>query len=418
MITAAPIPERSRPQRRSGTVGAALAYPSFRRVFAGQFASNIGTWMQNVTLIALANTMTGSPTFVGLVTFAQLGPVLFLSPFGGVVADRFSRRHTMMWGSAIQGILSGLLAVLAFGGWLTPVLLVGVVAAIGIAGALAGPSAQALLPALVDPPDLAGAVALGSFNMNASRVLGPLLAAATAALHNAGWSFGINAVTYLFVIAALAPLSYIDEVPATHGERPLERLAGGYREARRVPIIGRVLVLISVFSLCSLVFIYQLPGIAEHSLHITGSHFYWLFAAFGAGAALGALFMGTVFGGRPLEPGVPVGFVAFAICLTLFALNRQPTLSFLLIALLGFAYFSLVTSLLTILQQTVENTHRGRVMALWMVGWAGLVPVGSLLAGPLIEATSATTVLLGGAAVALALAPFARLDRIPGPASR
>ena len=169
---------------------AALSHRTFRRMFFGQFASNIGTWMQNVTLISLANAMTKSPTFVGIITFAQLGPMLLLSPFGGVIADRQDRRRTIVLGSSVQALLSLLLAALSWSGHPPQWALVAVVAGIGMAGALMGPSGGALLPSLVGPNDLAGAVALNSASMNGSRVFGPLLAVGAAALGGPGWAFG------------------------------------------------------------------------------------------------------------------------------------------------------------------------------------------------------------------------------------
>ena len=127
----------------------AFSSQAFRRIFAGALASNIGTWMQNITLISLAYALTGDAWFTGLITFAQLGPMLFLSPFGGALADRFDRRVMMVSLAAIQLTLSMVLAVVALDDRPNRVALVLIVAGIGCAGAINGPTANALLPTLV-----------------------------------------------------------------------------------------------------------------------------------------------------------------------------------------------------------------------------------------------------------------------------
>lgn len=402
-------PSSSADRSSDSPIVAALRVRPFRRVFAGQMASNIGTWMQNVTLIALANSMTKSAIFVGIVSFAQLGPMFFLSPIGGVIADRFDRRKTLMIGSSAQGILSAVLAALAWNGHPGRAALVVVVAGIGIAGALTGPSMGAMLPALVGYDHLAGAVALNSANMNGSRVLGPLLAVAANGLGSPGWAFLINAGTYGFVIVAIATTRFDARPAASAGGSAWSRLVGGFRAARANPVASRVLFLIAMLSLFSLVFIYQMPNIASDLFGLDGSEFYRLFASFGFGAAVAALSVGTFLTGSKVLNAARPALVAFAAFLALFTLAPNVPVAYLSVSALGFAYFTVVTCLSTTLQEHIDESQRGRIMGLWMLAWAGLVPIGSLLAGPVIEATSATTVLLFGAAVALALAPFGTL---------
>src|SRR5262249_3594529 len=143
-----------------------------------------------------------------IVTFAQLGPMLFLSPFGGVLADRVNRKAIMIVAAAIQLVMSvGLAAVAAH--WSNPSIWIvaALVLVIGIASAANAPAAQATLPALVPRADLGGAVALNSAQMNASRVLGPALAVIPF-LHSTSVVFLVNAATYLFVIAAVALVQF------------------------------------------------------------------------------------------------------------------------------------------------------------------------------------------------------------------
>src|SRR5262245_66211897 len=93
-----------------GTAQAALRHRDFRLVWSGTFASNIGTWMQNVLLGAFAYTLTKSETYVGLLFFAQLGPLLLLANVGGVLADHFDRRKLLLWAQVQQLVFSLVLA--------------------------------------------------------------------------------------------------------------------------------------------------------------------------------------------------------------------------------------------------------------------------------------------------------------------
>src|SRR5262245_34670142 len=154
-----------------GTAQAALRHRNFRIVYLGTFASNIGTWMQNVVLGAYAFKLTGSAAFVGIVFFAQLGPLLFLSTTGGLLADVLDRRRLLVLAQLGQMVLSFALAALVIADHPPEVALVGLVFAIGIANAIGAPGLAAILPTLVPREDLAGAVALQSVQMNLSRVI-------------------------------------------------------------------------------------------------------------------------------------------------------------------------------------------------------------------------------------------------------
>jgi MFS family permease len=367
-------------------------------------ASNIGTWTQNIVLGVLAYQLTGEAWFIGVVTFAQLGFVQFLSPVAGAVADQVNRRTLMVTIASTQAALSLALAAVALSGTPNRVLLVVLVALIGVGAAFNGPAVAATVPALVGTDDLPGAVALNSVAMNASRVAGPVLGGVLAAVGGASLVFAINAATYLFVIWAVATVHADFAAKGRTGVGPVQQLREGIQAARDDTIISRVLACVSVFSLCSLVFVYQMPLIAEQQLGIDGMAYTLLFASFVAGAVLGAASMGTWFASIEQARMRRRGLVVFAGGLATFAFATGPAVAFLAVFITGAAYFVVVTALATTLQMRVHDTVRGRVMGLWMMGWAGLVPVGGLLAGPVIDRIGVQPVLLFGALVAAALA--------------
>jgi MFS family permease len=397
------------------SVWTALGHPTFRCVFAGAFVSQLGSWMQSIVLFAFAYDITHSTTFVGVVVFAQLGPLLFFSVLGGMIADRIDRRRLLIAVSIFQALASLALAAVVRSGDPSKVVLVSVVFALGLGEAVYAPTYAALLPMLVSGRDLPGAISLNSVALNGSRVVGPVAGAALYASWGADIVFILNAVSYGFVVASLAWVSLPSLTGA--GERgSFARLVGGLRVARTDPIVRRCLTTIAMLSLFSLAFVNQLPAVADRNLGIAArsTEYGVLYACFGVGALLGSLMMGTLFARLSTERLVPGWLVAFAAALAIFAFVRTPGLAYPAILVVGATYFGVVTALMIVLQTALEDTARGRVMALWIMAFHGMVPIGNLIAGPVIEATSVTAVMVAGAVVAAALAGHANFPRARG----
>jgi MFS family permease len=397
---------------RRGTAQAALRNRDFRIFWGGTFLSNIGTWMQNVLLGAFAFELTGSSTYVGIVFFAQLGPLLFLAAVGGVLADIVDRRRLLVVTQLVQLVLSIGLAAIAASDQPSEVGLVVCVFAIGVANALAAPTMGAILPRIVPRADLPGAVSLHSVQMNLSRVIGPAIGAPIYASVGAAPVFLINAATYLFAVAAVIVARYANRSPGEIEETGLARLLSGFRVANNDPLIRRILTILVVFSFFSLTFVGLMPAIAADNLGIRpkSTEYGVLYAIFGLGAAVGAITVGTAFAGRSKARVAQRALVGFSVLLTAFALLRVEAPSFPLIFVLGFMYFLVITSMSTVLQEHLDDAVRGRIMALWMMGFGGIVPLGVLAGGYVANYTSVTAVMLVGAVVALVLAFYARLE--------
>ena len=395
---------------KRGTARAALSHRTFRIVFLGAFASNIGTWMQNVVLGAYAYDLTHSSTFVGIIIFAQLGPTLVLPMVGGLLADKVDRKRFLILLSIEQLVFSLGVALVAASSNPSHVLLVVMVLFVGAGSAMFGPAYSAILPGLVGREDLAGAISLNSAQMNASRVIGPVIGGVLYSLVGPAWIFAGNAVTYLFVVGALLMVT----LPAVPGSGTGVAKASRWREltagitvARHDRVIGRSLVTVFVFSLLALAFIGQMPVVAAHNLGINLSNspdYGILYACFGTGALAGAISIGTVFARTSKPLLVRVCLVGYSLSLCGFALERSPTPAYVNVAVVGAFYFAFITALNTTLQSRLDERVRGRVMALWMMGFGGTVGLGNLLIGPIVEAVGITAVLLFGAGVAMFLA--------------
>jgi predicted MFS family arabinose efflux permease len=393
-----------------GTATDVLRDRTFRTIFFGAFASNIGSWMQNAVLMGYGFTLTKSATFVGIIVACQLAPSLFLSLIGGLISDIVDRRALLIIVSLEQLLFSLGLAAITRSSDPSHAGIVLMVLAVGIGQAIYAPAYSALLPSLVEREQLPAAISLNSAQMNGSRVVGPAIGGVLLHVVGPSWVFAGNALTYLVIIAALLAVRLPPRALLERSEdRGFAQLTTGLRVARADRIVGRCLVTIFLFSAFALTFVGQLPVVAEENYGIKADSagYGLLYATFGVGALLGALSIGTVLAQQPRPRMVRIGMSGYAVVLAVFAVLRQPGLAFPVVAVLGFFYFAMVTSLLTTLQEQLDNAVRGRVMALWIMGFGGTVGIGNLVAGRVIDATSVTAVLLVNAAVAAFLVWYA-----------
>lgn len=389
---------------RPGTARAALQHRSFRTIYFGAFASNIGTWMQNVVLGAVAYSLTESALFLAVVYAAQLGPLLLFSVVGGMLADSFDRKKALLALSLQQALFSVILAVVTLSDAPNRAALVLVVLCIGVGNALYAPIFSAVVPILVPRRDMSGAIALNSVQMNASRVIGPVIGSAIYAAFGPSWVFLLNTVSFAAVIAVIRRIDF-PPAPAT-GSQGLHRLVEGLHVAKRDRVVGQCLIAIFTFSLLCLPFIPQLPKIAADHLSIEpkSSAYGFLYACFGVGAVLGALSIGSVFAGSSMPKLTRRAMVGFAAMLVVFGSLRSAAPAYVAITVLGAVYFAVITSLSTTLQQDLDDAVRGKVMALWIMGFGGTVPLGGFAGGALIEVAGIVPMVLVGASVAVALA--------------
>ena len=393
-----------------GTAADVLRDRTFSTVFFGAFASNIGSWMQNAVLMGYAFTLTKSASYVGLIVAAQLAPSLFLSAIGGLIADVVDRRRLLILVSLEQLAFSMGLAAITRTSDPSRLGIFLMVLAVGIGQAIYAPAYSALLPSMVSRANLPAAISLNSAQMNGSRVIGPAIGGLLLHAVGPAWVFAGNAVTYIAIIVALLLVTLPSIVPFDEpGTRGLRQLTVGLRVARQDRIVGRCLVTIFLFSAFALTFVGQLSVVAEENFGIKADSagYGLLYATFGIGALLGALSIGTILARQPRPRMVRVGMFGYAVVLAVFALLRTPALAFPVVTILGFFYFAMVTSLNTRLQERLDNAVRGRVMALWIMGFGGTVGLGNLAAGSIIDATSVTAVLLVNAAVAVFLTWYA-----------
>jgi MFS family permease len=366
-------------------VAAALIFRDFRLLWLGALVSSIGTWMQKVAQAWLIVTLTGTASafFLGLDAFLGEVPILLFTLIGGVVADRRNRRHLLLASQCVQMAAAFTLAALVFTGTVNIWLILSLSFITGVAQAFGGPAYQSLIPLLVPKETLPNAIALNSIQFNLARVIGPLVAGAALAAFGMVACFGLNGLSFLFVIAAIAAL-HVKHVPAMTSERMRDQLKGGLRYVRDQPQLVTLTSLGFIAAFLGLPILTFLPIITKDVFQQDVGLYTRFMTLAGTGAVLGALSVAWLgkhrhMGLMLLTMQAMLGLIAIA-----FSLSRVVWLSQLLLFVGGallVTCFSMTTSLVQLL---APHELRGRVVSIYMVAFRGGSPLGGLVSGWLV----------------------------------
>jgi MFS family permease len=371
---------------------AAFHYRDFRVLWFGAFTSTVGNWMQQVAQSWLVFEITKSPFYLGLDYFCGQLPILLLTLIGGVIADRYDRRHVLLGSQVIQMTTAFTLALLIYLGLVQVQYILMLSFAAGLGQAFGGPAYQALIPSLVQKKDLPNAIALNSIQFNLARVFGPLLAGVTLAAWGSAACFGLNGLSFLVVIVALLSMT-IKHVKPADPKPMMQELKGGLRYAQGQPAIVALTILAALTTFLGLPLLTFLPAIARDVFHGDINRFSHMMAFSGAGAVCGALIVAWLGRFRHMGVTVLVTQSLFGALVTAFALSRNIWLSDLLLFFAGAALLMTFSMTSSLVQLIVPDNLRGRVMSIYMVAFRGGMPLGSLAAGYIASRTSAPLVL-------------------------
>lgn len=387
---------------RLGAAGVARAFRAlrnrtYRLYFCAFLANQLGFWLANLALQGVMVGLTDNdPSWVGRLFFALFSPALLFAPVAGVVADRLDRRKMLMGCYLAVATTSGILAALAALEKLDPYSTMGLAFLCGVSFSFAGPAANAVAANIVATEDLASAISVQSTANNLTRVLGPTLAAPLIASGRYASSFVIFSVASL--IAAM--FTYAMRVPEYDRDATTagvwKRLRVGFAHAvERYPAMP-ALVTASTLSVFGVAHTALIPTFAEQVL---GSReaFPLIFASTGIGATIGAVSTGVE--GRPKLRRSTIRLVLYGLALIGFAFSGTVALAMFAEAVVGFFYFSVMTSLQTLIQEIVDDSKRGRVMSLFFVAWGGLFPVGALLMGEFAKAVGTAQAITAGGVI-------------------
>jgi MFS family permease len=399
--------------KRTG-IGRALAHRNYRLFFSGQSVSLVGTWITRVATSWLVYRLTGSAFLLGVVGFWGQIPSLILSPFAGVLVDRWNRHRILVWTQALSALQSLALAVLALSGTITVFWIVVLQVVQGIINSFDTPARQSFVVQMVDDPaDLSNAIALNSTMVNASRIIGPSIGGLIIAAVGEGWCFLIDAISYLAVIASLLAMRVARVKPRPRGAM-IDELRAGYHYVVGFAPVRSALLLLALVSTMGMPYTVLMPVIATKSFHGGAHTLGFLMTASGLGAVLGALYLAsrqTVVGlGRVMV----LATLAFGASLVAFGFTRSLWTALLVLPVVGAGFMIEMASTNTILQTITEEHLRGRVMAFYTMAFLGTAPIGSLIAGLVAARIGASsTIVLGGVAcIAGALWLAARLPAL------
>jgi MFS family permease len=384
----------------------ALESRPFLLFWATILLSLTGVWVRITAQGWLVYDLTSDEFLLGLVSFFQAAPVLIASPIAGALLDRVDRRKVLLVVQLVNAGAMLVLAILVASGRVEVwhIMLIAVI--VGTASGFDWPARLSLVPTLVDARQLQSAVALNATAFNGSRVIGPVIAGLLIASVGVGICFFLNAAMYVPFIFVLATLATDTAVPAgRHKASPLQDLVDGYRYIWRTPTIRGLLSVDIVPLMFGISYFTLAPALARDVLGLSSQGLGLLLAANGAGYLAGTLLVAASGGRRGRGRYVVFGVAAYAALIVLFARSSNPTLSGVLILFLGLVAAAYSTLNDTLLQTNVDDTFRGRVLAVYSMFW-GLTPIGSLEAGLLASNVGVQTALAINGAIILIYAPL------------
>lgn len=382
---------------------AALRFRNYRLYFFSQIVSFSGTWMQMIAQSWLVLELTGSGTALGTVMAMQFLPTLLLSPFGGVVADRFDKRRLIMITQSTAGLLALTLGVVTLAGVVELWMVYAIAAGFGAVTAIDNPSRQTFVMEMVGPADVSNAVTLNSVVVNAARAIGPAIGGALIATVGIGQCFVVNAASYGAVVLALLLVRRSELHPSARSSRAPGQLRAGFRYAWNTPILRTTLVMLVIIGTLTYEFTTTLPLLSEFTFGAGSAGLAIMTSLMGAGAVIGGLVVAS--SGPPTMQRLIAVAASFGAIVVVVSMMPTIGLVYAVMPLVGAASVAMISLSNATLQLHSDAKLRGRVMALFSMALLGSTPIGGPLVGWLGEHVSPRlSLLIGGVAALLAAA--------------
>ena len=369
----------------------------------GQVVSVSGTWMQSVAQAWLVLKLTNSGAYLGIVIALQMLPILVIGPWGGLIADRFDKRRTLICTGSAAAALALLLGVLTASGVVTVWMVAAVAFGLGLVNAIEVPTRQAFASEMVGREHLVNAVSLNGVVMNGGRLVGPGIAGLVIVTFGIAPCFFINAVSYLAVIVALLAIRGDELFRSQPVVRSRGQLKEGFRYAWHNPALRIPLLMMALVGTFAYEFSVSLPIFTKFTFG-SGAEVFGLMTSFMAG--------GSVVGGllvaaraRPTPRRLAFACALFGILVLLTAAAPNLPIALILLMLTGASSIFFAAMCNTTLQLNASPEMRGRVMALYVVAFMGSTPIGGPIVGFVGQAFGGRAALaVGGIATLLAAA--------------
>ncbi len=364
-----------------------LRHPHFRNIQIAAFGSSVGTWMESVGVQWLMAEQTRSPIMMGWLAAAQMGPMLLLGLFGGLVADRVNRKTLLIITGLAMMIVAALLTLMSYEGWTSPTVLIALSLFQGIATAFNIPAWQVLTPRLVPRAELARAITINGMQFNLARVVGPGLGGVLMALYGPTILFLINTLSFIGVIIAVAATP--DAPAMRQGQRLFSgawaQIGQAFSFVFRSPGPRAIFLGLTLFATLAVPIIRFLPLFVSEVFHAEERTYGLLLSIMGCGAVAGGFLKKLIPDWYPTHHLLPLSILCGACSVLAFALSPNIPIAAVTIFFVGVFWLWTFTTALAAMQLLVAEEMRGRVMAVCNTATFGAMPLGSVLVGLLGE---------------------------------
>ena len=385
------------PNPRSTNTFAALAIRNYRLFFTGHLISNIGGWTQRIAQDWLVLSLTGSATAVGVTTALQFLPTLLFGPYAGMLADRLPKRTLLLVTQTVMCLCACTLAFLVLSGRIEVYQIFVLASVLGLATAVDNPTRQAFVNEMVGPAMLRNAISLNAAAFQLGALIGPAVSGVLIGVVGIGWSFAVNAVSFLGSLSALGAMR-------THELHVLESAGAGRGQVRAAaqhvrhhPEMWSTIVLAAVFSLFTTSFPVTLAAFANSVFRTGSSGFALLSGLLAAGSVVGSLFA-TRFKELRLRTLFALGTL-LALAQLVAAIAPGGATFGAMLVVVGMSSVMFGVSANATVQIASDDRMRGRVMGIFLLGTIGAGCLGGPVVGFLDQQFGPRMALFAGAAV-------------------
>ncbi len=359
-----------------------LRHRNYRLFFMGQCISLIGVWMQQIAIGWLVYRITESALLLGVISFASQFPSFILSPFAGVLADKFDRRKIILLCQILAMIQALTLSLLTFTNLINTGYLIALSIFIGIIIAVEMPTRQSFVLDLIEKrEDLANAIALNSSMFNAARLLGPTIAGLIIAAAGEGLCFFVNGISYIAVIISLMMIRLPQKEKDSYTSNVFKGLKEGISYSFGFFPIKSILLLVGLISLMGMPYLVLMPVFARDILKGGPDTLGFLMGASGLGAFAGAIYLAMRKSVMGLAKIISNYSLIFSAGIIVFSISNVFWISMIMMFITGYAIILQMASSNTLLQTIADDNRRGRVMSFFTMAMMGMSPIGSFLAG-------------------------------------
>ncbi len=366
--------------KRALVIFPAFKSKNYRYYFIGQLISLAGTWLQVVAEGWLVLTLTNSAFLIGIVAACATLPTLFFSLFGGVIIDRFSTKKILLVTQTAAMILAGIYGILTVLHVIDIWSIMLLAFLLGVVSAIDFPARQAFTIELVERDHLSSAIALNAGIFNAARIIGPGVAGVLIALFGPGGAFLVNSVTYIAAIISTYLIKTAAQKKSVH-PHPIRAINEGLSYTFSHPTIRTLIILAAIISIFGWSYTTIMPYIAKNTLHANAATLGYLYAVAGIGALIATFLISALSKKISGTAFIVGGTLLYAVSIFGFTFAKSFLFALPFLFFSGIGLLSAFANINALVQHSVEDKFRGRVLSIYILSFIGLLPFGNFQIG-------------------------------------